>query len=88
MHDEFHFETNTVLCHFLKYLPCAVRIVVCNIMLHCLAAFLLCTVVLYYSKVKILAEIIWFCGVILTHVTTIVFLFQRHHPEDNGIIGL
>ena len=58
MHDEFHFKTNTVLCHFLKYLPYAVRIVACNVMLHCLAAFLLYTVVLYYSKVRILAEII------------------------------
>jgi len=45
---------------FLKYVPCAVRIVACSVMLHCLTAFLLYTVLLYYSKVKILAEIIWF----------------------------
>jgi len=25
--------------------------------------------------------------VILTRVTTIAFLSQRHHPEDDGIIG-
>ena len=60
VHDEFCFKTNTVLCHFLKHLPCAVRIVACSVMLHCLAAFLLYAVLLYYSKVKILAEIIWF----------------------------
>jgi hypothetical protein len=51
--------------------------------------FMVNQILFYHSTVNFNQKLygFWLCGVMVTHFITVVFLYQRNHPEDWWITG-